>query len=132
MTLILIIGTPVQYVDESLINYYKKFVSIVKKECPSLELPNQLIIETGNLSDDNIGVCVTFSFRKHITIDKFYWLTSNEQSKKQLMYHELTHCVLGLHHIESELNYMNPYIIEISEEALEEQLKQNTRGICNE
>jgi hypothetical protein len=132
VSLLLFISVPIKKVDPSLALHYKEFMDVVQSDCPSLQLPNQLTIETGNLTDDNIGVCVVFSFRKHITIDNFYWNTSNEQTKRQLLFHELTHCVLNINHIESDSHYMNPYIIEIPNEELYKQLKETVKGVCNE
>lgn len=131
-SLVLFLSIPIQKVDPNLASHYVEFMAIAKAECPRVETPQQLILEFGNLGEENIGVCYYYKFKRSIVVDKFYWLMATEHQRKQLMYHELTHCILNKDHIESEADYMNPYATEVSNEELIRQVKENAISFCNE
>lgn len=132
VSLVLFLSIPIKRVHPELIEYYKNFMVLVKQECPKIEPPRQLILEVGVLSDNNIGVCYYYTVKRNIVVDKFYWETATHQQRKQLMYHELSHCVLNKDHVQSELDYMNPYATEVSDEELIRQVKENAVSFCNE
>ena len=132
VSLVLFLSIPIKQVHPELIEYYKNFMVLVKQECPKIEPPRQLILEVGVLSDNNIGVCYYYTVKRNIVVDKFYWETATHQQRKQLMYHELSHCVLNKDHVQSELDYMNPYATEVSDEELIRQVKENAVSFCNE
>lgn len=52
----------------------------------------------GNMQGTVIGVCSQQGSARQITIKKSYWNFADEQTREQLMYHELAHCVIGLDH----------------------------------
>lgn len=132
VSLVLFLSIPIKQVHPELIEYYKNFMDVVKTECPKIEPPRQLILEVGVLGDENIGVCYYYTVKRNIVVDKFYWETATEQQRKQLMYHELSHCVLNKDHVQSEADYMNPYATDISDEELIRQVKENAVSFCNE
>ena len=131
VSLLLFVTVPIKRINTSIQPYYNEFVELVKNECPNLETPRQLIIDFGTLKDEEIGLCYYFTFKREIKIDSFFWETASEFSRRQLVFHELTHCLLNVDHVESEDNYMNPYLIYISEEKLLEQIKLNAKEHCN-
>ena len=45
---------------------------------------------------------------KHIIVNLDHWKTINKWQKKELIFHELGHCVCGLWHIQGE-DIMNPF-----------------------
>lgn len=114
-----------------LLKYQKDFVSLTKPYCAKIETPPRFLIKFGKLSDSEIGVCKVFLFRKEITIDKEYWDKASQGIKKQLVYHELTHCILNIHHVDDFFNYMNPYLNEIPETELLLQVEKNAQDYCN-
>lgn len=118
--------------DHDFNKYYEEFIQITKKECDKIEKPSRLSINFSNLTEDQIGLCIIFPLKKHILIDSRYWNKATEQQKKQLIFHELTHCVLHYNHVDNIFNYMNPYIIELPDYVLTEQTKEYARLYCNE
>jgi hypothetical protein len=131
LSLILFISVPIKNIPDNVEPYYNEYVSIVKNECPKITVPRQLIIEFKELKNEQIGLCYLYAFRRRIQFDPFYWTSTNDMMRKQLVFHELTHCILETHHDDSYVNYMNSYIIYIPEETLIEQVKQNARSYCN-
>jgi hypothetical protein len=131
-SIILFFMLPINNIDKELQSYYKEYMDLAKSQCDKIKPPTQFSIRFGKLSDDNIGVCTYYVNRREILIDNNYWRMSNLEIRKQLIFHELTHCILGIDHINLESNYMNPYLLELPEEELYIQVKQNMKAVCNE
>lgn len=131
ISLILFASIPIQNIPDSVYPYYEEYVSIVKKECPKIKVPRQLIIEFNDLKNEEVGLCYLYAFKRKIEFDNFYWQSTSDMMRKQLVFHELTHCILETHHDDSYTNYMNSYVVYIPEEKLIEQVKQNAKAHCN-
>lgn len=129
---ILFISLPTIEVDHEIAPYYNEFMEIVKNECPNLQLPNQLFVLFDELNDDEIGSCTVYLHKKQILIDKNFWSISEARVRKQLVFHELTHCVLKLNHVDVENNYMYPYIETVPGDQLIEQVRLNVRIACEQ
>ncbi len=130
-SIILFFTLPINNIDKELNSYYKEFMDLGKESCNKVQKPNQFTIKFGKLTDDNIGLCTVYIHRKEVLIDENYWAISNLETRKQLVFHELTHCVLDMHHIDLENNYMNSYLIELPKDVLYEQVKDNMVKFCN-
>jgi Zn-dependent peptidase ImmA (M78 family) len=130
--IILFFTIPLNNIDKDLNVYYAEFMALGKEQCNKIQKPNQFSIRFSKLTDDNIGLCTVYLHRKEILIDENYWTISNLETKKQLMFHELTHCILNKHHIDTEDNYMNPYLIQLPEDVLYNQVKENMTQFCND
>ena len=131
ISLVLYTLFPISSIPEQVDPYYNEFLTVVKNECPKIETPKQIAINLKNLKNEEVGLCYLFTFRKQIELDTTYWVNASDQMRKQLVFHELTHCILETHHIEDLTNYMNPYVTNITNEALLEQVKINARAYCN-
>lgn len=131
ISLILFASIPIQNIPDSVYPYYEEYVSIVKKECPKIKVPRQLLIQFNNLKNEEVGLCYLYAFKRKIEFDNVYWQTTNHMMRKQLVFHELTHCILETHHDDSYINYMNSYVAYVPEEKLIEQVKQNAKAYCN-
>lgn len=130
-TLVLLMSAPFTRIDNKVKPYYDEFMSIVKTECPNLETPKQLTITFKTLKNEEIGLCTFYAFRRDVNFDPLYWATSTNAIQRQLVFHELTHCILNVHHIEDSNNYMNSYIVYVPENVLLQQLKDNIKTVCN-
>jgi hypothetical protein len=130
-SVILFFTLPTNNIDKELNSYYKEFMDLGKERCNKIQKPNQFSIKFSKLTDDNIGLCTVYIHRKEVLIDENYWAISNLETRKQLVFHELTHCILDKNHIDSEDNYMNPYLIELPKDVLYEQVKDNMVKFCN-
>jgi hypothetical protein len=121
---------PIVNVDERIVPYYNEFISLVKNECPKIETPNQFKIKFDELKNEEVGVCYFFMFRREIKIDQSFWDVTPEYGRRQLIFHELTHCILDTHHVEDENNYMNAYLNYVPTDVLIEQVKQVAKNYC--
>lgn len=132
-SLILFLTVPNKRADTDLYPYYKDFMTFSKKKCNKIETPNQFLLTFGTLKNDQIGLCYSYAFNKReIFIDEAYWNNATEVEKRQLVYHELTHCILNKDHVNDEKNYMNPYLFPLEEEELYKQLTVNIDEFCKE
>ncbi len=129
---ILFFTVPSISIDRDLNSYYNEFMNLGNQQCDKIKKPNQFSIRFSKLKDDNIGLCTVYLHRKEILIDENYWAVANLETKKQLMFHELTHCILDKHHVDLENNYMNSYLVELPEDIFYEQVKDNMRLFCEQ
>lgn len=132
LTLIFFIGAPIKNIDDRIEPYYKEFMGIVKNECPKIETPRQFIARFDTLRNEEVGLCTFYAFKRDVSIDKNFWETAPEYGRRQLVFHELTHCILNKHHVDEKDNYMNPYLNYIPEKDLITQIQENARRFCNE
>ena len=131
VSLVLFLVVPFYSVPKEVDSYYKEFMGIVKKECPKIETPRQFGIYFRRLKNEEVGLCTLYPFKRIIEIDTFFWVNANNNIRRQLVFHELTHCILETHHTDDIQNYMNPYLISLPNEVLIEQVKTNANAFCN-
>lgn len=109
--------TPVHHTTRALRPYVDEFMGIAKSVCPHdrLFLPNKTVIRFGKPSEFEkyeklleVGYCKLSPFEYEIVINKEFFEQESEANKSQIMAHELTHCVLGEDHSDSDHDYMYP------------------------
>lgn len=132
LSFLLFLTIPIKKIDNEFLPYYNSFFKSVNKNCKKISPPNQLTITFKDLSKEEVGLCYIFPHKKQIYIDKFFWEYANDNEKKQLIYHELTHCILNIHHVSDKSNYMNDYLVLLPDNVLETQLENNIKEACNE
>lgn len=84
-----------------------------------------------NESDGTIGYCRFLVLKNTVRFDENWWNSANSLQRKQLVYHELTHCYLGITHSFDSSNYMYPFIHNMRDDILVEQTKETLDRICN-
>jgi hypothetical protein len=121
-------------IDPILEPYNAEYREILLGVCPSKSnLPGtRYTINFVPKGDGWIGVCKPRLGGFTINIDREYWNTrATPEEKTQLMYHELTHCILDKDHSEDPNNYMYPTIIPMAYEDLIIQVKKDMQEYCN-
>jgi len=131
VSLILFMVVPFKSIPNEITPYYNEFIEIVQKECPKAKPPMQFGIYFKKLKNEEVGLCTLYTFKSKIEIDEFFWATSDNRTRRQLVFHELTHCILETHHVEDIQNYMYPYMVYVPEEQLTDQVKQVAKDYCN-
>jgi Zn-dependent peptidase ImmA (M78 family) len=122
---------PIHYVDKGLESYVSDFEQLDKIYCPGGELPNQLVIKFGDLSKENwLGVCKISPVRSEVIFDKDYWTNADEDDKISLVFHELSHCILDLDHVDDPNNYMYPSYTRMNRDVVIAQTIKNIKETC--
>lgn len=75
-----------------------------------------------------IGRCLIKPVGFNIELLRSYWELSTETQKRELLYHELLHCYLGIKHQKNTL--MNEYAMNYNEFDLNEQLNLFLNQAC--
>lgn len=124
---------PVKTIDPDFNDHYSSFMALYKQHCPEKTLPNQFKLYYRRLGGSMIGLCTRRPGSAVVAIDPIYWLISNDLTQKQLMYHELTHCLLDVGHITDprKAHYMAPYMEDLSEEELLSQTVEIMKEVCD-
>lgn len=91
--------------------YTKDYYKLVKSRCPgkARDLTNMYSIDFIDNSKEYIGVCMWRYNGYKIFINREWWNKAIEPEKRQLMYHELAHCVINKMHINDRQHYMYSY-----------------------
>jgi hypothetical protein len=97
--LLILLGFSLQYksVDPAFIKYYESFNRDANNQVTSRILDRTSMVFS-NLEGDTVGRCYYLSYS--MEIDEGYWNMISEKRKKNLIYHELGHCVLRRGHTE--------------------------------
>lgn len=112
-------------------DYYKDYIKILDNNCPNFDKPKKLSLSFKDLKFGELGLCNYYIFKREIFISKTYWENASLNERRQLVFHELTHCVLNIHHVNDPNHYMNPYLNLIPEKDLMDQLKIDIEVACN-
>lgn len=99
---------PYTYVDKDLQQYNSIYDSYVHLYCDNRfeGVFSQINIKFDNLELPMIGYCQQNSNGYSIRIDKRYWYNTSDINKQTLLFHEKSHCVLGMDHSKNINNYM--------------------------
>jgi len=115
-----IFAVPSHYVDPELKPYVDDYMALLDQTCPGkVRYNNQFIVVKTKLDEKYIGMCTNLLDYRKIEVDTAFWNQADEYERRQLMYHELAHCVLNKKHVEGFDNYMYyrkndvlPYLLE--------------------
>lgn len=110
ISILLIISNlyPYTNIDPEFIKYHNEFINIVNTYCTEDKYfnPLQTSINFGPMDRPHIGYSQRGFSRITIVIDKEHWDIADEDMRYSLLFHEQSHSVLGLDHVEDEHNYM--------------------------
>lgn len=119
-------------VDPILEPYTFDYYKLVEDRCPQKYryLTDMYTIQFIDKSDDFIGVCLWRYHGYKIQINKDWWDGAAEFEKRQLMYHELAHCVINRQHVDNPGHYMNPYTMPIPYNVYIKQVIEDINNYC--
>ena len=130
---LLISFTPINYVSAPLRPYHLEILKLTRGYCSSDQFfnPSQQLIYFNRLKGQEIGVCIVRAHSFTVQIDPIYWLTSDENAKWELMYHELAHCFLLKNHVDNPENYLYPYAVGLNKEEVTKQFIEDLKEHCH-
>lgn len=127
-TLVLV---PIRWEASSFTSYTSEYAHIFREVCGrDLELAHRHIVYFRQLPDDIAGFCIERPGVKRIEIDPGVWLDMNDDVRRWLIFHELSHCYLDLDHSDRGDNYMSPYVFEMEHSELVRQVRVDMRKHC--
>lgn len=125
---------PYKNIDKQLQPYYNTYMGLVSLYCPKIKdtLKPQISIYFNYHNDDNwVGICYLYKNKFVVQIDHKYWVNTTEDDRKEIMYHELSHCVLDLDHSPDPKNYMYAYDSHLTITDTINQVISDIKGKCN-
>lgn len=113
-----VVKTSYKNVDPSLQDFVSGYYELVNKDCSDPAKYNSssfysIQFITLDKDDSTIAYCQIKNLGYDIRVNRNYWNEMNVADQRQLMYHELAHCVVYRDHVNDESNYMNPYFYAI-------------------
>lgn len=121
-------------VDEPLKPYVNDYFKLLEKYCPEhryYKTDNYVIELVEDLDKDTwIGVCDSKFNGYHIQIKSLWWEKAPDYLKRELIYHEMAHCVIFQSHIDDIPHYMNTYFTPLSEITYTKQAIQDIKNYC--
>lgn len=123
---------PFKQTNVDLVPYVEDYKRLLNNHCSKpIKIPNQFFVNFGDLPKEWAGVCNGGTlFYGKVTIDRLYWKGLSEDSRYELIFHELSHCILGLDHTDDSNNYMYYSIRLIKKEELFDQVKKSIEDYC--
>jgi hypothetical protein len=124
--------TPINKIDPKTKAMYKEYISYIPKDCRSKALrQNKIVIRFEALDSDFIGYCNKVFKERIILLDVNYWRWTSTEDQKQLLFHELSHCLLNKEHVEDITNYMYPAQYSLPMALVIEQVKMDIETFCS-
>lgn len=123
-----------KYVDDPLKPYVTEYHNLVNIYCPKLSInPHYSITLKDKLNGKKwVGVCTRYANKRwNIQIKRSFWETVDVNTRTQLMYHELAHCVINREHEPDLLgHYMFPRIEYVPRELFIQQAIDDIEDYC--
>jgi hypothetical protein len=95
--------TSYKKIDPELVSFVQDYHSFLDKYCDTGRYNNTnfySITFVDDMPDEDIGVCYRKINGYAIEVNKRWWKETNTQDHRQLMYHELAHCLIDKNHVE--------------------------------
>ncbi len=121
---------PMRKIDKDIQPYYDAFIENFTEICGNYNPPNLVNIHFTKLVSPNIGGCLSYPFGYTLDIDQEYWDLAPSSRRVQLVYHELSHCVLGKDHVDNPDNYMYSSLEDLPLETTLNQTRDNMHEFC--
>lgn len=119
-------------IDPQTKKFYKEYISYIPETCkPDILRQNKIIIRFEKLESNFIGFCNRMFKQRVILLDVGFWSWTRETDKKQLLFHELSHCLLNKEHVDNAAHYMYPSQLALSESFFVEQVKEDIKEYCS-
>lgn len=131
----LVIEPKVETVDPELQGYVNEYYTLLGQYCPNKKYnitKHYHIYLTKNVGyeADTIGMCSRLILGFDVQINRAFWNKASLIDRRQLIYHELAHCLIFKPHVNDKFNYMYPYQLEISPDELMYQVVQDIESYC--
>lgn len=113
-------------VNNEISNHWTSEIQTIEKTCgKKVILPRKVLVDFGD-TEGAIGYCQRFINGFKIIIDRHYWnVILDEAGKKQLLLHEMMHCIYKIDHNKKDPgNFMYPEYTRISDPELMKQLHE--------
>ena len=123
----------IQIVDPVIDPYMADFIKVASRGCDkSLYYPDTYDFGfVPSMEGEEIGVCIKVGNTEKIEIDRQMFSWYDDDHKRALIYHELTHCLMTrFDHSKDKESYMYPMIIDLTREELEAQVENEARDYC--
>lgn len=125
-------STPINKIDPKTKQFYKEYINYIPKSCKRHVLrQNKIVIKFETLNTNFIGFCNRVFRERTILLDADFWRWMQPLDQKQLLFHELSHCLLNKNHVKDISNYMYPTQYGIPEEVFIGQVKQDIETYCS-
>ncbi len=120
--------------DDALMPYYNETLSIVRERCTPDQyfFPKIQGIRFYNAPEDSgeIAICESNKLGFRIGFDRASWAAASEADRKQVMAHEVVHCLFNQDHVQDAENFMAPYFARMDEAVLLKQLDEYLSNKC--
>lgn len=120
-------------IDPRLKPYYDYTMTTIKQRCTERQYNNtrRITIQFEKMKLPVIGECLHNLFGSYkININEEYWEEATYVERKELFLHESTHCIFLVGHSDNPLNYMYPYLNQMSEQELDRQFNELLTQKC--
>jgi hypothetical protein len=122
-------------VDEELKPYVTEYMGLLNKYCKSgnYNKSDRYVIFLQNFNDGRtMGLCERKWNGYSVQIDNTIFNNSAEKYRKQLLFHELSHCLINQEHSPDPNNYMNAVFPYLDANLVMKQTIDNIKNHCND
>lgn len=131
VSLVMDLKTPINKIDPKTKQFYQEYINYIPNDCKEHILRhNKIIIRFEALGSNFIGFCNKVFRERIILLDSDFWKWVREADQKQLLFHELSHCLINKNHVDDVTNYMYPTQLAVPEPMYIEQVKQDIETYC--
>lgn len=122
-----------EVVDDPIKPYVNEYLALLKQACPKFKYSKNYVIEISEElpKPEWVGLCTTKINGFHVQLLEKWWVaTPNRVKRKELVYHELSHCFLRKEHEKSPSNYMHESLAGLDEDTFTSQAFIDMREYC--
>lgn len=129
-------------INPAFIDLYSGYMNVYKESCTRggklmglKKIPPRIIMlfEPNGPDESSLAVCFRLGRTSRISVDPASWEEyGTDDARRQIIFHELSHCILKLeHNIEDNRNYMFPRIeVILDKDSLIKQVSTDMKEFC--
>lgn len=124
---------PIDYVQSGLKPYVVRYETRYLAKCNLKRLESirkKIIVFLPLPSSRIVGLCFNLGSNKIILVDTDYFKDLDEESRTELVWHELSHCLLNKGHTSEWRNYMYPNLQDLTMSELKAQVDEDLDFFC--
>lgn len=121
-------------IDDELRPFTEEYHALLDKYCDTKNYNTSnfySITFVNSMNDGDIGVCYRKINGYSIEVNKQWWDAVSENDRRQLIYHEMAHCLIYKDHVDDKNNYMNPYFNRLQYNDLADQASLDIYNRCH-
>ena len=93
--------------DQELADHVNHFIAEAAKHSAAYMVPANMVVKKVEMPIGTLGTCTISTSGLTVKLNTIYWKYISKAKQTQVIFHELSHCLLNMDHYDTEVDIMN-------------------------